>query len=143
MCLRHELTGVAVTHGCLRFGSWFFSVAAALLVVAGLGACSTAVDDDGDFPVYVVNDTAQPIVVWQCSDTCPGSTISFSRALLVPRGTLRLQASGDSVDNYHLVRYMNGSVVGCLDLKFNSYRKSARMPITRARSCRGEVSSGF
>ena len=48
-------------------------------------------------------------------------------------------ASSEGVDNYYLVRYSHGGLIGCFDLKYNGYVPHIRLLMTHAGSCRHEL----
>ena len=115
--------------GRRRKGMAGLAVAAVLMSLTG--GCSGS--GDPAFEAFVRNDTRSTVAVYFCNTTC--SAGQSRRAVLRPGQSAPEVANGEDIDNYYIVRRLDGKVVGCLDLRFSSDRPGIRIPISAAVSC--------
>ena len=87
------------------------------------------------FPVSIVNDTTDAVVVRDCDDYCSSSPIAIH---LEPGGSTPINRDTGSHKQFSITTEA-GSHVGCLDLYFTSAQPGARVPVSEALPCTGHA----
>jgi hypothetical protein len=85
------------------------------------------------FPVSIVNNTSEPVVVRDCDHYCSSSPI---RIELQPGASAPInRIAGDH--KTFAITTASGGHVGCLDLYFPAPEPGAQVPVSEAKPCTG------
>ena len=85
------------------------------------------------FPVSIVNDTSETVVVRDCADYCSSSPIAIE---LQPGGSTVINRDAGSHKDFSITTPL-GAHVGCLDLHYPTPQPGALAPVSQAAPCPG------
>jgi hypothetical protein len=83
------------------------------------------------FQVSIINDTAAPVVVRDCSDYCSSSPLVFH----MPPGAGVPINRVARMHKLFSVTAPSGGHLGCVDLYFRTPQPGARVPVSQATAC--------
>lgn len=115
---------------------WMIRLVLPVTLVSASAAGCGALQGIQVFTVSIVNDTAAPVVVRDCSDFCGSSPLVFN---LQPGQSVPIHRTTNQ-HKYFSVTSPAGGHLGCVDLYFTSPQPDAEVPVSQARQCPGTSS---